>query len=392
MRGLVFRNRELLMPSYVPEALPHRERELNLLESFYVDALRHVEKAYLRVVQIVGSSGTGKTCCVKKFGENFQNKAEERHVPLKHVYMNCQLEASNRFTFYVNLLEKISPEIATRGVSPEEMLRRLIDYLNQTKNYLLISVDDIDYFCKRCKEPLVYDLTRLNELNPGEPCPVIGVVFTAKDMSFHRTLEPAETSTLGRCIIKFPKYDSNQIRDILNQRAEEAFVPGAVSEDVLDFISDITADDFNGDVRVALDLLLYAGNLAENSQCEKVLPEHVRQVYAKTYPWITTSDIANLNETCKLILLAIAQTLKTTGEPYISLSQIRDAYHTTCEQHDTQPVEEKEFEENVQDLCDREILRMKSLLKFGISDAPAEELYRFLDGLMTRLKSGLNEA
>jgi hypothetical protein len=62
-----------------------------------------------------------------------------------------------------------------------------------------------------------------------------------------------------------------------------------------------------------------------------------------------------------------------------------------CESREVEPVEEEAFEEYVQGLCDRGILRMKSLLKFGISDAPAEELRRFLDDLIIRLKSGLHE-
>jgi Cdc6-like AAA superfamily ATPase len=134
------------------------------------------------------------------------------------------------------------------------MLRLLIEYLREERRYLLISVDDIDYFCKRSKEHLVYDLTRLNEFHPGEPCPVVGVVFTAKDLTFHKRLEPCEVSTLGRCIIEYRRYTAEQIKDILEQRVAEAFQPDAVSEEVLEFLADITAEDFDGDMRVALDL------------------------------------------------------------------------------------------------------------------------------------------
>jgi len=387
--SLIFVERGKLMPGYVPSVLPHRENELELLSSFYLDALNNIREAYLRPVQIIGGTGSGKTCSVRRFGERLEKEASERKVNLKHVYMNCELGASTRFVFFVNLLEKVSMDIATRSMSPEEMIHRLIDHLRSEGKYLLISVDDIDYFCKRSKEHLVYDLTRLNELYPGEPCPVIGVVFTAKDTSFHERLEPSELSTLGRCIIRFQPYTSEQVRDILEQRVEEAFQRGAVSDDVLDFVSDITAEDFKGDVRVALDFLLYAGNLAENQGCEWVRPEHIRQVYAKTYPWITTAEVASLNQTCKLILLAMAGTLSQSGRAYMPLSEIREAYQFTCEEYGFKPAEEDEFEECLQDLCNRGFIRMRSLLKFGMSDVPAEELTRFLDSLIKRLKSEL---
>lgn len=51
---------------------------------------------------------------------------------------------------------------------------------------------------------------------------------------------------------------------------DEAFHPGVVDEEVLDFISDITASPpINGDVRVGLDLLYYSGTLAENLRVRK---------------------------------------------------------------------------------------------------------------------------
>jgi Cdc6-like AAA superfamily ATPase len=71
----------------------------------------------------------------------------------------------------------------------------------------------------------------------------------------------------------------------------------------------------------------------------------------------------------------------------MALSEIREAYEFTCEEYGFQPVKEEVFEECVQDLCNRGIIRMRSLLKLGISDVPAEELARFLDSLITRLKS-----
>jgi len=152
------------MPGYVPSVLPHREDELKLLSSFYMDALDNIKQAYLRTVQIVGGSGSGKTCSVKRFGELLEEEASKRKVNLKHVYVNCEIGALNRFAFYVNLLKMVSVKLATRSVSPEEMIRELIDHLRSEGKYLLISVDDIDYFCKHSKEHLVQLLALFSRL------------------------------------------------------------------------------------------------------------------------------------------------------------------------------------------------------------------------------------
>ena len=117
----------------------------------------------------------------------------------------------------------LRPKISTRSLSPEEMLRQLVKYLREEDRYLLITMDEIGYFCKHSKEQLVYNLTRLNELTIPKPSRVIGVMFIARDLSFHERLDPSELSTLGRLIVQFPRYSEQQIKDILEVRVGEAF-------------------------------------------------------------------------------------------------------------------------------------------------------------------------
>jgi len=91
----------------------------------------------------------------------------------------------------------------------------MVKNLREEKRYILISFDEVDYFCKHSRESAVYDLTRLNETSPGESCNVLGVLFIARDLSFHKFLEPSELSTLGFGVVEFPRYSSDQIKDIL---------------------------------------------------------------------------------------------------------------------------------------------------------------------------------
>jgi len=90
-----------------------------------------------------------------------------------------------------------------------------------------------------------------------------------------------------------------------------------------------------------------------------------------------------------MILLGMVRALKTGKVPYVGLREIREDYLVVCEEYGVKPVEE--IEEEVQELIDRGIVDMKSLTKFGISGVPAEDLERFLDGIMQRLKNGLRK-
>ena len=384
-QSTIFKDRNKLSPRYIPERLPHRERQIDSLLSIYGQALDDVESFLLQVTQIIGGVGTGKTCTVLKFGRRIEDVAGRRSIGLTHVYVNGKIEGTSRYVLYRKILGKAAPAISTRSLSPEDMLFYLLQYLRDENKYLIISFDEIDYFCKRSKEHVIYDLTRLNEVDPDHPCHVLGVIFIARNLSFHKFLEPSELSTLGRGIIEFPRYIPEHIKDILLDRVELAFKPGTVDNEVLDFISDVAAKHpINGDVRVALDLLLYAGNLAENLGFNEVLPDHVRRVYGETYPGITTEDILNLDERGKLLLMGLARALYSSKTQYVGLREIRDAYRIVCEEHHVKAVED--IEEHIQDLVDRGIIEMKSLTKIGLSDVAAEDLERFLSGILERLK------
>jgi len=383
--SLIFRDRDKLSPRYVPSSLPHREAQLEALSSFYMYKLDRPGGSCLTCCQLIGPVGTGKTACILNFGRAFESEAVKRRVKLRHAYLNCKVDGSNRYKLYRNLLSKVAPEVSTGGMSPEEMLHQLLEYLEAEKMLLMITVDEVGYFYRGSSEPLIYDLTRLNEIYPYKPCRVVGVAFISRSLEFHGKLDESERSTLGRLIISFPKYTASQVRDILEERVEEAFQPGAVSEDVLDFVSEIVADPpINGDMRVALDLLYYAGTLAENMGAERVTPEHIRRVYGETHPAITTQDIIELDVHEKLTLYALLRLLEGRASPYATLSEIRDEYEFICEERGLEP--KGCFEELMQELLDRQIVEMKSLLKFTICDVPAGKLRAYLNGLLRRLE------
>jgi len=388
--SVIFKDRRRLSPRYVPKLLPHREQQLKFLTSLYEDSLRDVSEVYLQVCQIVGGVGTGKTCTAIRFGEILEEGASERGIKLKHAYVNGKLETSS-FTLYRSLLDAAVPGISTRSLSPEEMLHRLLEMLEERNQYLLITVDEIGYFCKHSKKDhVIYDLTRLNEMAMGRPGKVIGVNFIARNLSFYSDLDASERSTLGHIVLEFPQYSIDQIKDILEKRAEEAFKPGCVDDELLTFISELTVKPpINGDLRVGLDMLLYSGILAENQGYNRVLPEHVRLVHSQTYPSITSEDIFLLDDTGKMVLWGVVRALQAERASYVGLREIREYYQMVCEAQNVKPV--LEVEEHLQDLINRGIVQMRSLTEFGISDASAEEMENFLMGIAEKVKHGLVE-
>jgi cell division control protein 6 len=382
----IFRDRNKLSPYYIPERLPHRDQQMELLYSIYGNMIRNIGNVYPRFTQIIGGTGTGKTCTTLKFGEKITEHAKNEGVNLQHVYVNCKVDGATRFVLFGNLVKKVTPKISTRSLSPEEMIRQLVDCLRAEKRFLIITFDEIDYFIQtNPKEHVIYDFTRIPEMHPGEPSPVIGEIFIARSLKWHEMLEPSEKSTLGMGIMEFPRYTGRQVMNILEERATEAFNQDAVADEALGLISDITANPpVNGDLRVGLELLYYAGCLAENMGAERVLPDHIRKVYSETNPAVTSEDIMNLDEAGKLVLLALVRSLQAKKSAYVGLRDARLSYEVLCEECGVKPIDE--FEERMQDLIRRGIVEMKSLTEFGVSGASLVDLEKFLNNLIQQLR------
>lgn len=389
---MIFKDRETLTPRYIPASLPHREEEIDMLRGLFTGVLTHPSQVHMRIAQIVGGVGSGKTAVARLFGDQLEEEAKRLKINLKHIYANLKLHGSSRVILYRYLVQQAAPEAYSASLSAEELLYQLTKSLKEKNRFLIMTLDEIDYFIKHTGEPdVVYDITRLEEIfEPGRPCNVLGVIFTARSREFHKRLDAAALSTLGRIPIEFRPYTLQEIIDILEARVGEAFEQGVISDEVLDYVADITASSpANGDIRYALDLLLYSGNLAEHGGAERITPEHIRSVVNVTHPSITEEDITYLPDREKIVLLGVVKALKGSKKPYISLKDVRQSCGIVCEERGLKPLGVDEIEDHVEDLYDRSIVDIKSLSSIGISGVPTETLGRFVEGLIERLGSDI---
>jgi cell division control protein 6 len=86
--GRIFKDLEKLSPRYVPSTLPHREKQIGELYNAFREALTTPSKALLKTIQIIGPAGTGKTSCILRFGEKFEQDSARMKREVQHVYVN----------------------------------------------------------------------------------------------------------------------------------------------------------------------------------------------------------------------------------------------------------------------------------------------------------------
>jgi cell division control protein 6 len=369
----IFRDKSKLSPRYVPEELPHRQAQIQQIVHAFSDAPKDPDKFPLTVLQVIGAAGIGKTSTVVRSSKILEELFAKSRLTLKTAYINLKLQGGNKFAIYRFLLERIAPELPAQGLSAEEMLRYLLQYLRQNSQYALIIMDEIDYLVKTSKDTgIIYDLTRLNEYEPDKPCNIKGVIFIARSMEFYSKLDQAELSTLGRVPMEFYPYIIQQVSDILEDRAAQAFNPKAIGSDVIDKVSSITTSaEVNGDVRYALDLLLYAGNLAESQGIGRVMLDHIRKVHSQMHPSITTEEIEQLSKSHLVSLLALVRALKSKKKPYVELKDVRLYASELGEQLGMKKID---IEDYLDDLKARKLVDIKSLKAIGLHGASLAEL------------------
>ena len=369
----IFRDRSKLSPRYVPEELPHRQAQVQQIVHVFSDAAKDPDKFPLTILQVLGVAGIGKTSTVIRSSKMIEEQFAKSRLVLKTAYINLKLQGGNKYAIYRFLLERIAPELPAQGLSAEEMLRYLLRYLRENKQYALVIMDEIDYLIKTSKDTgIIYDLTRLNEFEPDKPCNVKGAIFIARSTEFYSRLDPAELSTLGRIPMEFHPYSIDQVSDILESRADKAFTSKAIGSDVIDKVSSITiSPEVNGDVRYGLDLLLYSGNLAESQGTDRITLDHVRKVHGQVHPSITTEEMEQLSRNHLVSLMALVRALKSKKKPYVELKDIRLYASELAERLGMKKIDVEDY---LDDLKARRLIDIKSLNEIGLHGASLAEL------------------
>ena len=132
----------------------------------------------------------------------------------------------------------------------------------------------------------------------------------------------------------------------------------------------------DGDVRYALDLLLYAGNLAEANGSDRITLEQIRKVHGYNKPSITMEDLKELPKSHLITLMAILKVQNKRKKQYIELKEIRTYALELADEH---KMKKFEFEDYMNDLLDRKIIEMKSLKEIGMNITSLAELEPLLE-------------
>lgn len=396
----IFENKEVLRPSYTPHELPHRNDQINQMATILVSALRGETPSN---ILIYGKTGTGKTASAKFVSQELESTSQKYDVPCEVQYINCEVtdtqyrvlaQLANKIieqnrAAIESRLEYLTDRLAAttegtdfdtvefdridRSFDSRQALEERIDELESDRadmepvpmtgwptdrvystffdavdyreRVVVIMLDEIDKLVEKSGDDTLYNLSRMNSELINSRISIMGI---SNDLKFTDFLDPRVKSSLGEEEIVFPPYDATQLRDILQHRADIAFKPNALSDDVIPLCAAFAAQE-HGDARRALDLLRTAGELAERDQQDTIVESHVRQAQDKIELDRVVEVVRTLPTQSKIVLFSIIL-LEKNGVHNINTGEVFNIYKRICQELDADVLTQRRVTDLISEL------------------------------------------
>jgi archaeal cell division control protein 6 len=270
----IFVNKELLEISHLPDEgrIVGRDEEISQLANAVNPAIFGQSPSN---VLIYGKTGTGKSLCAKYVSRRLVETAKEEGVTAIFAYVDCaqdttETQAVQTIASSVNT-ESTDIYIPDKGISTATYYKRLWRLLNQEYDVALIILDEID---KLEDDAILMQLSRAGEAGKVTDCK-IGVLGISNKIKYKDRMDERVKSSLCEREFVFPPYNASQLNQIMTARSD-AFREGVLEDAVIPRAAALAARE-HGDARKAIDILRYAGEIAQSTDASLVREEFVVQ-------------------------------------------------------------------------------------------------------------------
>lgn len=271
----IFANKELLEISHLPDEdrIVGRDEEISQLANAVNPAIFGQSPSN---VLLYGKTGTGKSLCAKYVSSRLVETATEESVNAAFAYVDCaqdttETQAVQSIASSLNDSQNTGINIPDKGISTATYYKRLWSILDFEIDVVLVILDEID---KLEDDGILMQLSRAGEAGKVASCK-IGVIGISNKIKYKDRMDERVKSSLCEREFVFPPYDAPQLNEIMEARSD-AFCEGVLEDGVVSRAAALAARE-HGDARKAIDILRFAGEIAQSTNTPKVRDDFVVQ-------------------------------------------------------------------------------------------------------------------
>ncbi len=339
-------HRNALYPGYLPDELPHREKEIDRLAEILVTALYGEKPSN---VLIFGKTGTGKTAVVQFVGRELGGAAQVYgKSKIKYIYINCET-VDTPYSVLQNIgnhfIEKWEDKIPFTGWPIDKIFSTTKEYIDRWGGVVIIVLDEIDKLVSKSGDDILYKISHLNDILEHSKVSIVGI---SNELRFTDLLDARVKSRLSEEKMIFAPYNAIQLEDILRARASIAIKEGAVSDEVLRLCAAVAAQE-HGDARRAIDLLRISVEIAEREGADKVMENHVRLAKNKIELDCVAEAIRTLPLHSKILLLSMVLG-EESGRDSFTTGELYNIYKILSKKIDVSPLTQRRISDLITEM------------------------------------------
>ncbi|WP_198665772.1 Cdc6/Cdc18 family protein [Haloprofundus halophilus] len=316
--GGVFANKDLVRSDTIidEDRIVGRDSQLGRV----VDNLKPVlQNEGIPDMLLSGPSGTGKSLIIHAVCKQIVELCESQGKTFGVLSINCEgPKTADRAVYRLVKAAAddlgVEPGVPQTGVSTDQKLERLYELMREYYDGVIFILDEIDMLEGPYQEAeynsLIYQLSRARKLADFDG--PISLTTITNYADFMKGLNSRAQSSYNPDDIFFDDYDANQLRSILHNR-RDAFKPESLADDVVPLVAAFGSQT-HGDARKAIDLLRWAGELAERRGADTVTETDVREAQEKYTENRKLRHISGISTQKKLSIYAVAATANYARE------------------------------------------------------------------------------
>ncbi|MFO7968046.1 MAG: AAA family ATPase [Archaeoglobaceae archaeon] len=252
----LIRKEKYLHPDHIPENLTDKEDEVREIRSLLLPVNRRSNP-----LLVYGPPGTGKTVTVRKVLQDMEREASARTV-----YVDC-MEYRTKTAILVKMLIDLGVPVPRKG-KPIDVIYEKVERCVRNKN-IVLAMDGIG-FPEIKRGDILHTLAELSWKG-------LDLILVTRRLEHLEDMDESTVERLTPVLIHFRHYTSDEIFNILKERADKAFKPGAVPEESLKKIAEIVSTTTSS-CTLAFALLYTVSNIAQNRNMDSVTEDLVEEI------------------------------------------------------------------------------------------------------------------